>query len=813
MTNCSKSRFFLETWFVVAAATLLLSACSDSKLPPRVKESKADKISPEDILAKLRGTYAALDSYSDNAILVERGVSRSRGSVTEMPFTHLSLAFGRLNRYAISYEDAIPSSQGRTKYRIASDGKRVRSVANELPEQIHEAIAPRETTAENLIPEPELRQAILQVGIENLFPQLMMLLARDAEKPLFPRSTTLKMLPAEKIEGAACYRIALTEPEGQRVLWIDKDKFILRRMEIPIDQQRKSLDPTGQFSSFSVDLDFSDITLNPQFDDEVVTITIPEGARLVRRFVPPAAEGPSPNLGKPVKEFAFEDLTGNKVTPASLKGKIGVLEFWGTDCAPCKQHTPQLEKAFQALKDDEGVVFYAVSTDPKGLPTETVAKTFESWGGTIPVLRDLEKNAYYNLEVKATPTLMLVSADGQLQDMHTGMLENADDLVKKVRQIQAGEDLVQAAKDQHTRELDEHLAIMEAATLERSLVDEQPATAEISPRKLPEKLVVEEVWKSKLANLTKPGHVVVLTGDSQEILVIDGGEAVVRYDNGGKSIGQIKLPQHSEQSAGLVRAATDADGKNWFLVSGVDWQQVFLFDKDWQLVFSFPDEQHSGIGDARLFDLKSAGKPNVFVGYWGGLGVQEGSLEGQRVWVNRHLDHVLQVAEGPAIESGKDSSLWCTSTRGTVTEITADGKLNREIVIVGHNLISLEPFTHDEQQTRCGISSVKAGRYAVVAFDRNGKVAWSYDLPPGEYQGSIPPIQRIDLPDLKDSVVVAGPDGSLHFLSAQGELIDRFDYGDSISGLAARVTEKDPFLWVSAGNRLTAWRIAAESAP
>jgi hypothetical protein len=133
------------------------------------------------------------------------------------------------------------------------------------------------------------------------------------------------------------------------------------------------------------------------------------------------------------------------------------------------------------------------------------------------------------------------------------------------------------------------------------------------------------------------------------------------------------------------------------------------------------------------------------------------------------------------------------------------------MVVVGHSMVAVEP-AHNEA-LNCGISLVRPEQYALVCFDDKGQVAWSYELPAGEYHGPIPPIQRIDNSAYDRYRIVAGPDGSLHFVDHGGKLIDRFDYGDSISGLAARVTEKGPFLWVSAGNRLTAWRISAESAP
>jgi cytochrome c biogenesis protein CcmG/thiol:disulfide interchange protein DsbE len=50
----------------------------------------------------------------------------------------------------------------------------------------------------------------------------------------------------------------------------------------------------------------------------------------------------SPLRGKPAPQFTLEDLSGQKVSLASYKGKALVINFWATWCAPCKIETPWL---------------------------------------------------------------------------------------------------------------------------------------------------------------------------------------------------------------------------------------------------------------------------------------------------------------------------------------------------------------------------------------------------------------------------------------------------------------------------------------
>lgn len=66
--------------------------------------------------------------------------------------------------------------------------------------------------------------------------------------------------------------------------------------------------------------------------------------------------------GKKAPDFTLNDIYGKPVSLSGFKGKVVLLNFWGTWCYPCRAEMPSMDKLYSMYKD-KGLVVIGVSTD------------------------------------------------------------------------------------------------------------------------------------------------------------------------------------------------------------------------------------------------------------------------------------------------------------------------------------------------------------------------------------------------------------------------------------------------------------------
>ena len=120
------------------------------------------------------------------------------------------------------------------------------------------------------------------------------------------------------------------------------------------------------------------------------------------RFVPIA--GPMPTVSGPT-------LSGPALTVQDYRGKVVLVNFWASWCAPCRREQRGLEELWRKLSPSGKVAFIGV--DYKDNPSAGAAY-LRSFGVTYPSVSDPQGSLGNRFNVPYLPATILVDADGQL---------------------------------------------------------------------------------------------------------------------------------------------------------------------------------------------------------------------------------------------------------------------------------------------------------------------------------------------------------------------------------------------------------------
>lgn len=343
------------------AAALALAGCGpagstgpaaeDAKSPANAAVGDLDSppVDPQaaELAEKLLAAYRQARSYADNAVYVQYFILRGEGVERETPFFQMSLAFERPNKLRLRFEEAVAGSQGRLAYDVACDGKAMRSAAASLPDQVQCSEAPAQLTAANLIPDALIRDSVLQSSLENVFPQLAMLLSESDETPVFPQDEEPQLLEDVTLDGRLCRRVATQSPAGRRVLWIDAETLLLRRMELPIEGQRATLDPDNQYRDLAVRIDFLDASLDVDVAEASFDLDIPASARLVAQLVKPPCPDLTPDRAQDAENLRLLQAARAEASPppdaAALRAELDA--FYAAVDAAAAQVSESLRNA------------------------------------------------------------------------------------------------------------------------------------------------------------------------------------------------------------------------------------------------------------------------------------------------------------------------------------------------------------------------------------------------------------------------------------------------------------------------------------
>ena len=134
----------------------------------------------------------------------------------------------------------------------------------------------------------------------------------------------------------------------------------------------------------------------------------------------PAARPIRPPGSTPAPEFTLATTTGELVSMRDLRGKVILLNFWGTWCGPCRMELPDFVKLYDKYNTD-GLEIVGI-TIRRGESIKDVAKFQEQWGLNYLLLNDINGNEVSEVTmaysqaigqmINGIPTTLVIDREG-----------------------------------------------------------------------------------------------------------------------------------------------------------------------------------------------------------------------------------------------------------------------------------------------------------------------------------------------------------------------------------------------------------------
>ena len=135
------------------------------------------------------------------------------------------------------------------------------------------------------------------------------------------------------------------------------------------------------------------------------------------------------DISEPMPVLAGQVLTGGTLARNDYAGRVTVVNFWATTCAPCVREMPLLS----SLHDEQDGAFVVGVNYREG---EAIAREFaRELDVAYPSVRDADGSLAHRFGVPFLPTTFVVDGDGQMRFKVMGEIdrETLERLVDDVR--------------------------------------------------------------------------------------------------------------------------------------------------------------------------------------------------------------------------------------------------------------------------------------------------------------------------------------------------------------------------------------------
>lgn len=133
-----------------------------------------------------------------------------------------------------------------------------------------------------------------------------------------------------------------------------------------------------------------------------------------------AAVSPAAAAENPVRapDFTLKSGTGKNIKLSELRGRVVLVNFWATWCAPCKEELPLFNRLYDKFRL-AGLEILGVNIDKSSSAAMDFSRRL---GLSFPILFDPSGDLAEKYRITSMPSTAVVAKDGTIRYVHRGFI-------------------------------------------------------------------------------------------------------------------------------------------------------------------------------------------------------------------------------------------------------------------------------------------------------------------------------------------------------------------------------------------------------